>query len=131
MVTFSRSRRKRWSTLEGRDFVSRIFMLTLVVISFALCSLAQDAGMTTVQGCLQYTKHHYVLTDSSGKEHQLSGYADKLKPEVGHTIAVTGTEGIHSESSTMEGTASSPHQVPVLKVSSVKHVADTCAGAGK
>lgn len=111
--------------------MSKILMLTLVVISFALCSLAQDAGMTTVQGCLQYTKHHYVLTDSSGKEHQLSGYANKLKAEVGHEVAVTGTEGVHSESSTMEGGASSPHQVPVLKVSRVKHVADTCAGAGK
>ncbi len=109
--------------------MSKILLLTLVVLSFALCSLAQDAGMTTVQGCLQYTKHHYVLTDSSGKEHQLLGYANKLKAEVGHEVAVSGTEAMHSESSTMDG-ASSPHQVPVFKVSSVKHVADMCA-AGK
>ena len=117
------------------DLVPKFLMLTLVVISFAVCSLAQDAGktagMTTIQGCLQYTKHHYVLTDSSGKEHQLSGYANKLKAHVGHEVEVTGTEGMHSESSTVEGTASSTHQVPVFKVSSLKHVADTCSAAGK
>lgn len=117
------------------DVVRKILMLTLVVISFAVCSLAQDAGqtagMTTIQGCLQYTRSHYVLTDSSGKEHQLSGYANKLKAYVGQEIEVTGTEGTHSESSTMQGAASSAHQAPVLKVSSLKHVADKCSASGK
>ena len=111
--------------------MSKILLLTLVVLSFALCSLAQDAGMTTVQGCLQYTKHHYVLTDSSGKEHQLLGYANKLKAEVGHEVAVSGTEAMHSESSTVEGSASTTHQIPVFKVSSMKHIADTCTTPAK
>jgi hypothetical protein len=115
--------------------VVKTFMLTLVVIGSVVCSLAQDAGKTTgtttIQGCLQYTKHHYMLTDSSGKEHQLSGYANKLKAHVGHEIEVTGTEGTHSESSTMDGMASSTHQVPVFKVSSMKHIAETCKAPGK
>jgi hypothetical protein len=116
-------------------FVRKTLMLTLVVVSFAVCSFAQDAGktadMTTIQGCLQYTRHHYVLTDSSGKEHQLSGYANKLKAHVGHEIEVTGTEGTQSHSTTMQGAASSTHEVPVFKVSSLKHIADTCKAAGK
>ncbi len=111
--------------------MSKFFVLTLAVISFAVGSFAQDAGMTTVQGCLQYTKHHYVLTDSSGKEHQLSGYANRLKAHVGHEISVTGTEAMHSESSTVEGSASTTHQIPVFKVSSMKHIADTCTTPAK
>ena len=117
------------------DFVRKTLMLTLVVISFAVCSFAQDAGkttdMTTIQGCLQYTKRHYVLTDSSGKEHQLSGYANKLKAHVGHEVEVTGKEGTRSVSTTVQGAASSTHEVPVFVVSSLKHVADTCKAAGK
>lgn len=113
----------------------RTLMLTLVVVSFAVCSFAQDAGktadMTTIQGCLQYTRHHYVLTDSSGGEHQLSGYANKLKAHIGHEVEVTGKEGTRSVSTTVQGAASSTHEVPVFKVSSLKHVADTCKAAGK
>ena len=113
----------------------RTLMLTLAVVSFAVCSFAQDAGttsgMTTIQGCLQYTKRHYVLTDSTGTEHQLSGNTNKLKAHIGHEIEVTGTEGTQSHNTTMQGAASSTHEVPVLKVSSLKHVADTCAAPAK
>jgi hypothetical protein len=116
------------------DFVRKTLMLTLVVVSFAVCAFAQNAGkidMTTIQGCLQYTKRHYVLTDSSGKEHQLSGYANKLKAHVGHEVEVTGTEGTQSHSTTVQGAASSTHEVPVFKVSSLKHVADACTAPAK
>ena len=113
----------------------KTLMLTLMVAGFAVCSFAQDAGktadMTTIQGCLQYTKRHYVLTDSSGKEHQLSGYANKLKAHVGHEVEVTGAEGTQSHSTTMPGAASSTHDVPVFKVSSLKHIADTCKAPGQ
>ena len=113
----------------------KTFMLTLAVVSFAVCSFAQDAGkttgMTTIQGCLQHTKHHYVLTDSTGTEHQLSGYANKLKAHIGHEVEVTGTEGTESHSTTVQGAASSTHEVPVFKVSSLKHVADSCAAPAK
>jgi len=105
----------------------KILMLTLVLVVLAVCLQSQDAGkQTTIQGCLQYTNRHYVLTDSSGTQHRLSGYANKLKPHVGHEVEITGTEGVHTTSTTMEGGASSAHMVPDFKVSSVKHISDTC-----
>jgi hypothetical protein len=109
--------------------VRKIFLLTLVMLA-AVCLQAQDAGMssgmTTIQGCLNYASHHYMLTDSSGKQHQLSGYANKLKAHVGHEIEVTGSEGTRTVGTTQEGAASSAHEVPVFKVTSIKHIADTC-----
>jgi hypothetical protein len=115
-------------------FVRKTLMLTLVVAGFVVCSFAQDAGkttdMTTIQGCLQYTRHNYVLMDNSGKEHELYGHANKLKAHVGHEVEVTGREGTRSVSSTVQGAASSTHEVPVFKVSSLKHVADTCKATG-
>ena len=102
-------------------------LLTLSLLAlFAISLQAQDAGTKTIQGCLQYTKRHYVLTDSSGTAHQLSGYANKLKDHVGHEVAITGTEGVHTTGMTQDGMASSAHQTPVFKVQSIKHIADTC-----
>lgn len=107
----------------------KILMLTGVVLILAACLLAQDAGqssgMKTIKGCLQYSKHHYVLTDSSGAQHQLSGYANKLKPHVGHEVEITGTPGVHTEAPTSDA-GSSPRQIDDIKVSSIKHIADTC-----
>ncbi len=105
-------------------------MLTLAVL-FAISLQAQDSGTKTIQGCLQYTRHHYELTDSSGTEHQLSGYANKLKAHVGHEVAITGMEGVKTSDTTQEGMASSAHQTPVFKVQSIKHIADTCTTASK
>jgi hypothetical protein len=115
---------------EKGAFLRKIFLLTLVMLTAAVCLQAQDAGMSsgamTIQGCLSYSSHHYMLTDSSGKQHQLSGYATKLKPHVGHEIEVTGTEGTHTVGTTQEGMASTAHEVPVFKVTSMKHIAATC-----
>ncbi len=110
-------------------------MLALVVGMFAVCLQAQGAGQTsgttTIKGCLQYTSHHYYLTDSSGTKHMLTGYANKLKAHVGHEIEVTGTEGVHTTGTTQEGAASTAHQAPDFKVASVKHIADTCTSGGQ
>ena len=118
----------------------KILMVTLV-LACASWLQAQDAGkmgqdagkmdagkmgMVTVQGCLQYAKHHYTVVDKDGNQHRLIGYANKLKAHVGHTVEITGKETTHSESTTMEGTASTAHQAPAIQVSGVKHIADTC-----
>jgi hypothetical protein len=111
----------------------KTLLCALVLLIAGVCLRAQESGQTmgkssptSIQGCLQYSKHHYVLTDSSGTGHQLSGYANKLKPHVGHEVEVTGTEGVRTVGTTTEGTASSAKQIPVFHVSGVKHIADTC-----
>lgn len=108
----------------------KVLTLALLVLG-AICMQAQDSGSKTIQGCLQYTKHHYFLTDSSGTQHQLSGYANKLKDHVGHEVEITGTEGVHTTGTTTDGMASSAHQAPVLKVESIKHIAETCTKPSK
>ena len=112
----------------------KVLMLTLVLLISAVWVQAQDAGMapgpTTIQGCLQFTKGHYFLTDSSGTAHQLSGAAQKLQAHVGHTIEVTGKPGTRTVGTTVQGAASTAKVQEVFKVSSVKHIAETCkAGA--
>lgn len=114
-------------------------MLTLAMLLSAVCLQAQDAGQTmgktstptTIQGCLQHTKGHYVLTDSNGTANELSGHANKLKPHVGHTVEITGTPGTKTVSTTVQGAASTAKEHPVFHVTSVKHIADTCKPAGQ
>lgn len=112
----------------------KILMLALVLLVFAVWLQAQDAGTasspTSIQGCLQFAKGHYFLTDSSGTAHQLSGQANKLKAHVGHTIEVTGKPGTRTVGTTVQGSASSAKMQDVFKVASVKHIADTCKAAG-
>ena len=107
----------------------KIFLLSLVIL-IGVALEAQDSGKssnaTTLKGCLQHVKRHYVLTDTTGREHQLSGYANKLKDHVGHEVEVTGTEGTHTVNTSQDGMASSAHEVPVFHVTGLKHIADTC-----
>jgi hypothetical protein len=119
--------------------VYKTLMVTLVLLISAVWIQAQDSGQTmgktsgptTIQGCLQYSKGHYVLTDSSGTANQLSGHANKLKPHVGHTVEITGQPGVRTVGTTVQGAASTAAQEHVFKVASVKHVADTCKAAGQ
>jgi hypothetical protein len=112
------------SQAERSRFVRKVLMITLVLMVSAVWLQAQDAP-TTIQGCLQF-KGHYFLTDSSGTVYQLSGAAQKLQAHVGHTIEVTGKPGTRTVGTTIQGGASSAKEQQVFKVSSVKHVADTC-----
>ena len=108
----------------------KTLMLIFVGLMLAVGLQAQDAGkasdQTTIQGCLQFTKGHYFLTDSSGTAHQLSGYANKLKGHVGHTVEITGKPGVRTIGTTVQGAASTATEQHVFKVMDVKHVADTC-----
>jgi ABC-type transport system involved in cytochrome c biogenesis ATPase subunit len=113
-------------------------MFTLVLLVSALWLQAQDAGqtagktsgLTTIQGCLQYTNGHYRLTEDNGTTHQLQSEANKLTHHVGHEVELTGKETVRTVDTTIQGAASSVKEQPVFKVSSVKHVADTCTSAG-
>jgi hypothetical protein len=105
-------------------------VLTLVLLLSASWLLAQDnmgkAGPTTIQGCLSNSNGQYWLTDSSGVKHQLSSHANVLKNHIGHEVAITGVEAVKTTDTTIQGGASSAKQIPVFRVQSVKHVADSC-----
>ncbi|MGA9567214.1 MAG: hypothetical protein WBS19_16945, partial [Candidatus Korobacteraceae bacterium] len=70
----------------------KTLMLILVLLASALWMQAQDAaqapstasGLSTIQGCLSYTKGHYRLTEDNGTVHQLQSQANKLTKHVGH-----------------------------------------------
>jgi hypothetical protein len=109
-------------------------VLTLVLLLSAAWLMAQDnmgksadtSGATTIEGCLSNSKGQYWLTDGSGVKHQLSSHANVLKNHIGHEVAITGMEAVKTTDTTIQGGASSAKQVPVFRVQSVKHVADTC-----
>jgi len=113
-------------------------MLTLVLLISAACLQAQDtgqtmgktSGLTTIQGCLTYTNGHYRLTEDNGTTHQLQSEANKLTHHVGHEVAITGKPAVRSVDTTVQGSESTVKEEPVFKVTSVKHVADTCTSAG-
>jgi hypothetical protein len=103
----------------------KITLLLLLVLS-ASWLLAQDnmgkssgAAGTTIEGCLSTASEHYYLTDSGGKKYFLSGYANKLKDHVGHQVKITGMLGTKGQESTAK-------EMPVFKVKSIEHVADSC-----
>ena len=104
-------------------------MLTLVLLISAVWLQAQDAGPTTIQGCLTYSKGHYWLTEDNGTTHQLQSQANKLQKHVGHEVALTGKATVRTVGTTGQGVASTAKEEQVFKVSSVKHVADTCTSA--
>ena len=116
----------------------KTLMLTLVLLISAIWLQAQNAaqttgntsGLTTIQGCLQYTNGHYRLTEDNGTIHQLQSQANKLTKHVGHEVAITGKPAVRTVGTTIQGAASSVKEQPVFKVTSVQHVADTCTSAG-
>src|SRR5271169_3543581 len=119
--------------------MNKTLILALGLLISAVWLHAQDAGqtmgkssgLTTIQGCLQYTNGHYRLTEDNGTAHQLQSEANKLTKHVGHEVAVTGKPAIRSvDTSTQPGLESTVKEEPVFKVTSVKHVADTCTSAG-
>ena len=104
--------------------------LVLVLLFSAVWLQAQEGSSsapTTVQGCLSVSNGRYSVTDSSGTVHQLTGYANKLKDHIGHEVEITGTPAVRSASTTVQGAGSTAKQTPVIRVQSIKHIADTCA----
>lgn len=93
----------------------------------------QSSGQMTVEGCLSGTSGNFTLSDKNGTSYQLTGDTAKLSEHVGHQVKVTGTSSSGSpaggaDSASTGASASGGGQT--LQVSSVKHVAKTCQGAG-
>ncbi len=109
-------------------------LVVLVLLLCAVCLLAQDnmgkssdAATSTIQGCLSKSGSYFYLTDSSGKKYHLVGYkGNELIKHVGHTVEMTGEPTTKTYGTTEQGNASTAKQLPVFKVQSMKHIADTC-----
>jgi len=112
-----------------RKFLWLAVVLLILVAGLPAQDTDKSSTPTTLQGCLQFSKHHYVLTDHSGANHELSGYANKLRPQIGREVEITGKPGVRTVNTTVPGTASSAVLVPVFDVSSVKRLADACQTA--
>lgn len=116
--------------------------LSLVVLLLGLFSLtlfAQEMGdkadskVKTVTGCLQQGMESggYTLTAADGKIWELTGKTTGLDKHVGHKVEVTGQamKGTTEEEKKMkesEGQEAGGKEQGDLKVSSVKHVSETC-----
>jgi len=108
-----------------------IGLLTIVMAAIPGIAVAQDNQANTddwtqnATGCLikTSTKNIFTLTDEDGKRWVLRSKTVPLSPQVGHTIAVTGT--IPKDS---KGGASSDDDAPQnqLVVTSLKVVRDNC-----
>jgi hypothetical protein len=112
----------------------------LLLLFFGVALYAQDSmgdksdsKMKTVTGCLQKGMESggYTLAGEDGKIWELSGKTSGLDKHVGHKVTVTGKA--MSESSTDEKKIKDNESQEVagkehgdLKVSSVKHVSETC-----
>ena len=94
-----------------------------------------NAGsQVTVQGCLGGSPGNFTLLGPDGATYQLQGNDDQLKEHVGHTVAVTGTVGTGT-STTTSGTTSEPNgasssdttgEQRTLSVGSLQHISSSC-----
>ena len=107
--------------------------IALALLFSSTWLLAQDnmskssgAAGTTIEGCLSTASEHYYLTDSSGKKYFLSGYANKLKDHIGHQVKITGTSGVKTTDTTVQGAESTAKETLVFRVKSIQHVGDSC-----
>jgi len=108
----------------------KTLMLALALIVSAAWLQAQDtmgkSSPVTLEGCLSNHNGQYWLTESNGTVHQLSSNAQKLSPNVGHEVQITGMPGVKTTDTTIQGEASAAKEKAVFKVRSVTSVADTC-----
>ncbi|MGB8889996.1 MAG: hypothetical protein WCC87_24950 [Candidatus Korobacteraceae bacterium] len=116
--------------------MKRTLVLVLLLLVSAVWLQAQYAQTESnhtpasvpdqVQGCVHTVRGHYVITDKDGKSTELSGAANKLGKVVGHEALVTGVPGTRTSDTTVQGSASSAVEIPVLKVKTVKDISAGC-----
>jgi hypothetical protein len=115
----------------------RTLMIAALFLISAACLQAQQAsssdqtagktsGVTTIEGCLQSSGGSYTLTEADGTKVTLSSHANQMIKHVGHQVQITGKPAVKTIGTTEQGGPSTAHQVPVFRVQSIKHVADTC-----
>lgn len=114
----------------------RTLMLALLLLLFVAWLQAQPASPssdkskspepTMIQGCLQSSENKFILIESDGTAHTLSGSDKKLSHQVGHEVELTGKNESSTLDATPAGGASAVRVITVFQVKTVKQVADTC-----
>lgn len=100
-------------------------------------SSMDQGGQQTLEGCLAKEESVFVLTDTSGARHQLTGDTADLSKNVGKEIRVKGTESAAPSTQAGAGTAGTagtagagaaggPSSLPSFSVAKVTQVADKC-----
>ena len=110
------------------------WMFIVLLLISAIWVRAQDSGqmggkksgVTTLEGCLQSSHNRYTLTETDGTKVTLSSHANEMIHYVGQQVQVTGTPAVKTIDTTQQGLESSAKEIPVFRVQSIKHVADTC-----
>jgi hypothetical protein len=85
-----------------------------------------SADPTIMQGCLHTDQSQFILTESNGTSHALSGAAKQLGRLVRHEVEVAGKPGTRTVDTTSSGGASSVLEYPVFEVKTVRDLASTC-----
>ncbi len=116
----------------------KTLMIALLFVASAACLPAQQGSSsdnqmsdkkpapTTIEGCLQNSAGKYTLTEADGTVFTLSSHANVMAKHIGHEVQVTGVPAVKTVSTTQQGVASTAKQIPIFRVQSIKHVADTC-----
>ena len=84
------------------------------------------SALTTLQGCLLTDSSQYILTETNGASHLLSGAANKLGHVVGREVELTGKPGVRTSETTSVGGGSSVVELVVFEVKTVKELAAAC-----
>ena len=120
-------------------FMRKTLMLALMLVISALWLQAQEgnpgadiwlpaAGTspTTVEGCLRSSGGQYLVTDTEGTVHLLTGSTARLSPYVGHRVEITGKPTVITLDTTVIHAASTAEELPALEVKTAKEISNTC-----
>jgi len=126
--------------------MKKFFFLIAALLLSAVWVLAQDAAQAgsstsqansnasemTIEGCLSGSAGNFTLTDTAGKSYQLQGDASKLADQIGHQVAIKGTQTATASATTPSGdtaSANTDQSGSTASSSAAQKPADNAAGS--
>lgn len=115
----------------------KTLLLVLLLLSSSLWLQAQEGdpgadiwqaptGPSTVDGCLQSSGGHYIVTGKDGTVTDLTGDTAWLSRYVGHEVEITGKPTVRTLDTTAKDAASTVEELPALEVKSAKEISRIC-----
>jgi len=126
--------------------MKKFFSLIAALLLSAVWLFAQDAAQAgsstsqansnasemTIEGCLSGSAGNFTLTDTAGKSYQLQGDASKLADQIGHQVAIKGTQTATASATTPSGdtaSANTDQSGSTASSSAAQKPADNAAGS--
>ena len=127
--------------------MKQLFSLIAALLLSAVWMFAQDAAQAgsstssqtnsnasemTIEGCLSGSAGNFTLTDTAGKSYQLQGDASKLADQIGHQVAIKGTQTATASATTPSGdtaSANTDQSGSTASSSAAQKPADNAAGS--